>query len=156
MAARLKPADRMRIARALEVLEATGRSLADWHRDGMPAILDPDGALKIFLDVERAELQRRIDTRFDAMLAAGALDEVRALAARGLDPMLPAMKAHGVPWLRRHLAGEISLEAAAEGGKQDTRRYTKRQVTWFRHQMPGWTWATPGAALQLIGRELAA
>ncbi len=94
----------------------------------------------MFLAVDRAELHRRIDARFDAMLAAGALDEVRALAARGLDPMLPAMKAHGVPWLRRHLAGEISLEAAAEGGKQDTRRYTKRQVTWFRHQMPGWAW----------------
>jgi tRNA dimethylallyltransferase len=155
MAERLKPGDRMRIARALEVLEATGRSLADWHRDGMPAILDPDEALKIFLAVDRDELQRRIDARFDAMLAAGALDEVRALSARGLDPMLPAMKAHGVPWLRRHLAGEISLEAAAEGGKQDTRRYTKRQVTWFRHQMPGWTWLSPEAVPDLVERDLA-
>jgi tRNA dimethylallyltransferase len=155
MAERLKPGDRMRIARALEVLEATGRSLADWHRDGMPAILNPDEALKIFLAVDGAELQRRIDARFDAMLAGGALDEVRALAARGLDPMLPAMKAHGVPWLRRHLAGEISLEAAAEGGKQDTRRYTKRQVTWFRHQMPGWTWLSPEAVPDLVERELA-
>jgi tRNA dimethylallyltransferase len=113
----------------------------------MPAILDPDHALKIFLDVERAELVRRIDARFDAMLTTGALEEVRALAARGLDPMLPAMKAHGVPWLMRHFAGEIGLDQAAQGGKQDTRRYTKRQVTWFRHQMPGWTWATPEAAL---------
>jgi tRNA dimethylallyltransferase len=154
-AERLKPGDRMRIARALEVLEATGRSLADWHRDGMPAILDPDQALKIFLAVDRDELQRRIDARFDAMLAAGALDEVGALSARGLDPMLPAMKAHGVPWLRRHLAGEISLEAAATGGKQDTRRYTKRQVTWFRHQMPSWTWLSPEAVPALIERELA-
>ena len=154
MAARLRPGDRMRLARALEVLEATGRSLADWHRDGLPAILDPDDALKIFLVIERAELQRRIDARFDAMLAEGALDEVRALAGRGLDPMLPAMKAHGVPWLRRHLAGEISLEAAAAGGKQDTRRYTKRQVTWFRNQMPEWTWAEPPAALELIERAL--
>ncbi len=156
MAERLKPGDRMRIARALEVLEATGRSLADWHRDGMPAILDLDQALKIFLAVGRDELHRRIDARFDAMLAAGALDEVRALAGRGLDPMLPAMKAHGVPWLRRHLAGEISLEAAAEGGKQDTRRYTKRQVTWFRHQMPGWTWLAPGEAEQAIARAISA
>jgi tRNA dimethylallyltransferase len=143
MAARLKPGDRMRIARTLEVLEATGRSLADWHRDGMPAILDPERAVKIFLDVDRAELARRIDARFDAMLDAGALEEVRALAARGLDPMLPAMKAHGVPWLRRHLTGEITLADATEGGKSDTRRYTKRQVTWFRHQMPGWTWLAP-------------
>ena len=155
MAARLKPGDRMRIARALEVLEATGRSLADWHRDGLPAILGPDEALKVFLDVERAELHRRIDARFDAMLAAGAIEEVRALAARGLDPMLPAMKAHGVPWLRRHLAGEIGLKEAADGGKSDTRRYTKRQVTWFRHQMPGWTWAAPDDASKLIERELA-
>jgi tRNA dimethylallyltransferase len=156
MAARLKPGDRMRIARALEVLEATGRSLADWHRDGMPAILDPDHALKIFLDVDREELRRRIDTRFDAMLAAGALEEVRALAARRLDPMLPAMKAHGVPWLRRHLGGEIGLEAAAEGGKQDTRRYTKRQVTWFRHQMPGWGWFSPSEAEKAIFEAISA
>jgi tRNA dimethylallyltransferase len=153
-AARLKPGDRMRVARALEVLEATGRSLADWHNDGMPAILQPEEVLKIFLVIDRAELHRRIDARFDAMLAAGALDEVRALAARGLNPMLPAMKAHGVPWLRRHLAGEISLEEATQGGKLDTRRYTKRQVTWFRHQMPGWTWQAAEGALERIEREL--
>jgi tRNA dimethylallyltransferase len=155
MAARLMPGDRMRVARALEVLEATGRSLADWHHDGMPAILDPDAALKIFLVVDRGELHHRIDARFDAMLANGALDEVRALAARGLDPMLPAMKAHGVPWLRRHLAGEIGLEEAAQGGKQDTHRYTKRQVTWFRHQMPDWAWLTADAVPELVARELA-
>ena len=154
-AARIRPGDSMRICRALEVLEATGRSLSDWHRDGLPAVLDPDAALKIFLDVERAELRRRIDARFDAMLAAGALDEVRALGERGLDPLLPVMKAHGVPWLRRHLSGEIGLEEAAEGGKLDTRRYTKRQVTWFRNQMPGWTFATPAEAMRLIERELA-
>ncbi len=156
MAARLKPGDRMRLARALEVLEATGRSLADWHRDGLPAILDPDEAVKIFLVVDRAELYRRIDARFDAMLAEGALDEVRVLADRCLDPLLPAMKAHGVPWLRRHLAGEISLEAAAAGGKQDTRRYTKRQATWFRNQMPGWGWLAPGEAEKTIAEAISA
>jgi tRNA dimethylallyltransferase len=154
-AARLKPGDRMRITRALEVLEATGRSLADWHRDGLPAVLDPGGALKIFLDVDRAALHRAIDARFDAMLAQGALDEVRVLAARGLDPMLPAMKAHGVPWLIRHLRGEISLSEAAEGGKNDTRRYTKRQLTWFRHQMPGWIWQAPDGVIGLIESTLA-
>ena len=116
----------------------------------MPAILDPDVAVKIFLVVDRAELYRRIDARFDAMLAEGALDEVRALAGRSLDPLLPAMKAHGVPWLRRHLAGEISLEAAAAGGKQDTRRYTKRQATWFRNQMPGWTFMPPDESLERL------
>jgi tRNA dimethylallyltransferase len=146
MAAKLKPGDKMRIGRALEVLEATGRSLADWHREGMPAILDPHQVIGVFLTSDRAELHRRIGTRFDAMLAAGALDEVRALDARRLDPLLPAMKAHGVPWLRRHLADEITLAEAAEGAKLDTRRYTKRQVTWFRNQMPGWVWAAPKEA----------
>ena len=102
---RLMPGDRSRIARALEVVLATGRPLADWHREGMPAVDSmPRSAVKIFLDVERAELYRRIDARFDAMLAAGALDEVGALGGARLDPSLPAMKAHGVPWLIRHLA----------------------------------------------------
>ncbi len=146
MGARVRPADRMRIARALEVIESTGRSLADWQREGMAPILEPKQAIRIFLAPERAELYRRINGRFDTMLAAGALDEVRALAARGLDPLLPAMKAHGVPWLRRHLKGEITLAEAAEGSKQDTRRYTKRQLTWFRNQMPGWVWAKPEEA----------
>ena len=146
MAARLRPGDRMRVARALEVLEATGRSLADWHRDGLRPTFDPARAAKVFLAPDRAELYRRIDARFGAMLAAGALEEVRALDARGLDPMLPAMKAHGVPWLRRHLAGGVTLDEAAEGAKLDTRRYTKRQATWFRHQLPDWPWVVPEAA----------
>ena len=145
VAAKLKPADKMRIGRALEVLEATGRSLAEWHRDGMPAILE-SRAVSIFLAPDRAQLHRRIDARFDAMLAAGALEEVKALDARHLDSLLPAMKAHGVPWLRRHLAGEVTLAAAAEGAKLDTRRYTKRQATWFRNQMPGWIWTAPEEA----------
>jgi tRNA dimethylallyltransferase len=148
MAARLKPGDGVRVARALEVFEATGRSLAEWQRDGMPGILKPEHAIKIFLTPDRAELHRRIDARFDAMLDADALDEVCALDARGLDPLLPVMKAHGVPWLRRYLRGEITLEAAATGAKQDTRRYTKRQLTWFRNQMPGWTRAAPEEAAQ--------
>jgi tRNA dimethylallyltransferase len=145
-AARLMPGDRSRITRALEVVLATGRSLADWHREGMPPSVDASRAVKLFLNVERAELYRRIDTRFDAMLASGALDEVYALAQRGLDPTLPAMKAHGVPWLIRHLRGEITLEEAAEGGKRDTRRYTKRQATWFRNQLPEFEWVKPDDA----------
>jgi tRNA dimethylallyltransferase len=143
----LKPADRTRIARALEVLEATGRPLADWHRDGLPPLLDASQAVKVFLAPERDELRRRIDARFDTMLAGGALDEVRALAARRLDPLLPAMKAHGVPWLIRHLGAEVTLAEAAEGAKNDTRRYTKRQFTWVRHQLPDWTWTAPEGAL---------
>jgi len=146
-AERLRPADRARIARALEVIESTGRSLTAWHSDGLPPLLEPDRTIRMFLSPERAELNRRIDARFDAMLAAGALEEVRALAARDLDPLLPAMKAHGVPWLRRHLAGEITLAAAAEKAKQDTRHYAKRQFTWFRHQLRDWPQAAPEAAL---------
>ena len=101
------------------------------------------------------ELYRRIDRRFDAMLAAGALEEVRALDARGLDPLLPAMKAHGVPWLRRHLRGEMSLADAAAEGKKDTRHYAKRQATWFRHQLSDWPWVAPGEAERRLLDEIA-
>ena len=80
------------------------------------------------------------------MLAAGALEEVAALAARKLDPLLPAMKAHGVPALIRHLGGEITREEAAEIGRADTRHYAKRQFTWFRHQLPEFEWVKPEAA----------
>jgi len=137
-AARLTVNDRSRISRALEVVLATGRPLSDWHRDGLPPIIPADKAVKLFITCERKELVRRIEMRFHAMVAAGALDEVRALAARKLDPLLPAMKAHGVPWLIRYLNGDISLAEAAEGGIMDTRRYAKRQVTWFRNQMEDW------------------
>jgi tRNA dimethylallyltransferase len=153
-AARLKPADRVRIARALEVFEATGRTITDWHRDGLPPLLDGARVAKVFLTPERAALYRRIDARFDAMLAAGALEEVRTLAARGLDPLLPAMKAHGVPWLIRHLAGEMSLADAAEVGKRDTRHYAKRQFTWFRHQLGDWPRAAPEGAFDEIVRAI--
>ncbi|MBR1245795.1 tRNA (adenosine(37)-N6)-dimethylallyltransferase MiaA [Bradyrhizobium sp. AUGA SZCCT0169] len=145
-AERLKPRDRARIARALEVVEATGRALTDWHREGLPPLL-PQGAFHaVFLAPERDLLYARIDARFDAMLAAGALEEVAALAARHLDPLLPAMKAHGVPALIRHLRGEISQAEAAETGRADTRHYAKRQFTWFRHQLPEFEWVAPGAA----------
>ena len=154
-AARLMPNDRSRITRALEVLAATGRSITDWHRDGLPPVLDSAEAVKVFLARDRAELYARIDTRFDMMLEEGALDEVRALASRNLDPLLPAMKAHGVPWLIRYLSGEIDLDEAAEGGKRDTRRYTKRQATWFRNQLPDWTWVPPDDALEDITARLA-
>jgi tRNA dimethylallyltransferase len=149
-AARLHPEDRIRIVRALEVLEATGRPLGEWQRENEAPLIDPTTARKVFLAPERAELRRRIEQRFDAMLAAGALEEVRALAARHLDPNLPVMKAHGVPWLIRHLRGEMTLETAAEESKADTRRYAKRQFTWFRNQLPDWPWAKPEAALDLL------
>lgn len=153
-AKRLMVNDRSRIARALEVVLATGRPLSEWHKEGMPALIDPGHAVKIFLTCERKELVRRIEARFAAMLRAGALDEVKRLASRKLDPLLPAMKAHGVPWLIRHLSGEISIEEAAAGAVMDTRRYTKRQVTWFRNQMKDWLWETPEKALSAVQARL--
>jgi tRNA dimethylallyltransferase len=153
-AQRLMPGDRSRITRALEVVRATGRSLTDWHSEGMPPSIDASRAVKLFLDVAREELQRRIDVRFDAMMESGALDEVKALAQRGLDPGLPAMKAHGVPWLIRHLNGEIACDEAAEGGKRDTRRYTKRQATWFRNQLPDFVWVTPDEAPAFVAAKI--
>jgi tRNA dimethylallyltransferase len=145
-AARLNVRDRTRIARALEVIEATGRPLAEWHADTTPPLL-PEGSYRaLFIAPEREALYARIDARFDAMLADGALEEVTRLAARGLDPLLPAMKAHGVPALIRHLRGEITREEAAMIGKADTRHYAKRQFTWFRHQLPEFEWLTPEQA----------
>jgi len=153
-AAGLRPADRTRIARALEVVEATGCSITDWRHKGMLPLLDTARVGKIFLAPDRAVLYGRLDTRFDAMLSAGALDEVQALAARHLDPLLPAMKAHGVPWLIRHLAGEISLAAAAAEAKKDTRHYAKRQFTWFRHQLADWPRVDPATASEVLMREI--
>ncbi len=152
-AGRLNVNDRTRIARALEVVEATGRSLLDWQREGLPALLSPD-APRVFITPDRAALYARIDARFDTMLAGGALDEVSALAARRLDPLLPAMKAHGVPWLIRHLAGEFPLDEAARQAKLDTRHYAKRQFTWFRHQLGDWPRMPPEAALDALLRAV--
>ncbi|MGH6674069.1 MAG: tRNA (adenosine(37)-N6)-dimethylallyltransferase MiaA [Xanthobacteraceae bacterium] len=153
-AARLMPGDRARITRALEVVLATGRSLLEWQETNAPVGVDPSRAAKIFLMPERDELLRRIDARFDAMMAAGALDEVRALDARNLDPELPAMKAHGVPWLIRHLKGEIALEEAVAAAKRDTRQYTKRQATWFRNRLPDFAWVEPERALEATEAQL--
>ncbi|MEA2862449.1 MAG: tRNA dimethylallyltransferase [Bradyrhizobium sp.] len=152
-AERLKPRDRSRIARALEVVEATGRSLTDWHREGLPPLLPPGEFSALFVSPDRDQLYARIDARFDAMLKAGALEEVERLAARRLDPLLPAMKAHGVPALIRHLAGDIALEEAATIGRADTRHYAKRQFTWFRHQLPEFEWVTPEEAGRWVGKE---
>ena len=125
-AERLKPRDRTRIARALEVVEATGRSLTDWHRDGLPPLLPPGSFSALFLEPDRDALYARIDARFDAMLNAGALEEVAALAARRLDPLLPAMKAHGVPALIRHLDGR---DHARRGGYHRPRRHPPLRQT---------------------------
>ncbi|ATQ69662.1 MULTISPECIES: tRNA (adenosine(37)-N6)-dimethylallyltransferase MiaA [Methylosinus] len=143
-AARLRPTDPQRILRALEVLEATGRPLASFHNARSAPLLDAAACLAFFLAPPRDALHARIDARFDAMLRQGALDEVRALGARALDPALPAMRAHGAPHLMRFMRGEMSLEAAAAQGKLDTRHYSKRQFTFARHQLPSFRWIDAG------------
>ncbi|HEY1746152.1 MAG TPA: tRNA (adenosine(37)-N6)-dimethylallyltransferase MiaA [Xanthobacteraceae bacterium] len=153
-ASRLNRGDGTRVSRALEVMLATGRSILDWQEGTKPSGTDSLSAVKIFLSVDRDQLARRIDARFDAMMEAGAMEEVRALMARNLDPSLPAMKAHGVPWLVRQLKGEVTLADAVEGAKRDTRQYTKRQATWFRNQLPEFAWAEPETALDAIEAQL--
>lgn len=136
-ATRLRPTDSQRLIRAAEVLEATGRTLADWQsaaKAGPPPDLR---FLTIVLVPPRDVLYPACDVRFAAMVEAGAVDEVRALLALGLDPELPVMKAVGLRELAAALAGEISLADAVAAGQQATRRYAKRQYTWFRHQIPG-------------------
>jgi tRNA dimethylallyltransferase len=155
-AARLNRGDRARISRALEVMLATGRSILDWHEDAQHENAEPFPAVRVFLGLERDELARRIDARFDTMIDAGAVEEVRALMARNLDPSLPAMKAHGVPWLIRQLRGEITLEQAVEGAKRDTRQYTKRQATWFRNQLPEFARVAPDKAVAAVEAQLLA
>ncbi|CAO4167135.1 tRNA (adenosine(37)-N6)-dimethylallyltransferase MiaA [Methylorubrum populi] len=156
-AGRLRPSDRMRVMRALEIVAATGRSIVSFQEVRLPGPLAGKPLLKLFLAAERETLRQRIDARFLAMMEAGALDEVAALRDRWLDPMLPVMRAHGVPGLIAYLAGEISREEAIRRGQGDTRRYAKRQFTWFRHQMgDDWLWTTPEAAWSLAERRLSA
>jgi tRNA dimethylallyltransferase len=145
-AARLRPTDPLRILRALEVLEATGRPLSSYLGSRRPGPLAGRAVVKIFLAPDRAWLRARIDDRFAAMVETGALAEAEALMRRGLDPALPVMRAHGVPGLIAHLRGEATLDEAIAKGAGDTRAYAKRQFTWFRHQMPGWTWVAPEEA----------
>ena len=128
---RLHPSDGQRIARAWEVWRSTGLGLAAWqNRRGAPA---PWRFAAIRLDPPRDALRAAIATRFDAMLAQGALEEVRAMLALSLDPSLPAMRAHGVPELSAYLAGDLTLAAARERVELVTGQYTKRQATWYRH-----------------------
>lgn len=137
-ASRVRPTDRTRILRALDVFIATGRSLVEWRGEPAAQILDTSGVKRFVLDPERALLYRRIEARAETMMADGAIAEVEALLALGLSDDLPAMKAIGVLRLARHFAGELSLDAALADIKTETRRYAKRQLTWFRHQMSDW------------------
>ena len=133
-ARRLAPGDTQRLIRAYEVVAATGRPLADWHRGQGSAAGPP--AVVVLLLPPRTELYAACDARFLRMMEQGALAEVATLLARGLDPALPAMRAVGVPELAALLAGRAAREAVVAAAQQATRRYAKRQYTWFRHQMP--------------------
>ena len=133
-AARLRPSDSQRVARAWEVWAGTGRGLAAWQAErGAPA---PYRFAAILIDPPRAALREAIARRFAAMLDQGAVEEAAALLALGLDPALPAMRAHGVPELAAHLRGEITLAEAQRRAELVTGQYTKRQATWFRHHVP--------------------
>ncbi len=146
IAARLRPSDPQRVLRALEVIDATGVSLGEWQGASAAPLLASADALKLVLAPERAPLYAAIDARFDRMLTSGALDEVRALMAQGLDDGLPAMRAHGVRELGAYLRGEASLEQAAVKAKTESRRYAKRQMTWARRYMTDWEWFPDASA----------
>jgi tRNA dimethylallyltransferase len=145
-AARLRPSDRQRVLRALEVYAATAQPLAAFHGARAAPLLASGGWAGLFLAPDRDALNRRIADRFALMLREGALEEVAALAERRLDPALPVMRAHGAPHLIDHLASRLSLDEARERAVTDTRHYAKRQFTWARHQMPSFLWVAPEAA----------
>ncbi|MCB5424386.1 tRNA (adenosine(37)-N6)-dimethylallyltransferase MiaA [Altererythrobacter sp. CC-YST694] len=136
-AARLDAADTTRVARALEVIRSTGKPLSFWQarsEGGISAAVDLHA---VVLLPPRDELYRRCDARFARMLESGAVEEVKALLARRLDPALPVMRAIGVPEIAGFLRGEWSLAEAQSKGSQATRNYVKRQFTWAKHQFPG-------------------
>lgn len=139
-AERIGSSDGQRIVRALEVLDATGLPIGHWQSLPGVSLIEDESARKIVIDPDNERLRERIGRRFDGMVEAGALEEVRALLALDLDPALPAMKAIGVPELAAVLREEARLEDALRQAKTATQRYAKRQRTWFRHQLgPGWS-----------------
>ena len=135
--AKIAPGDRQRLLRALEVLSHSGKPLRDWHAT-TTAFLEAGRWRGVVLEPARDALYAVCDRRLAAMATGGALEEVQALLARGLDPSLPAMKALGVPEFSRHILGQTSLSTAIEEAQRSTRRYAKRQFTWFRHQTADW------------------
>lgn len=134
LAARVNSQDGQRIIRGLEVYEATGKPLSYWHNRKTKPLLADETVDKLLLIPERELVYRRIEKRFDHMVENGAIEEVKNLVQLKLDPQMPAMKAIGVPELIRVLEGSETLDAAIFSAKIETRRYAKRQTTWFRHQ----------------------
>jgi tRNA dimethylallyltransferase len=152
-AGRIAPGDRQRLIRAMAVYDASGRALSDWQGQTAPP-LAPRAWRAAVLEPDRQTLYARCDARLGAMIAAGALDEVRALMARGLGPAQPIMKAVGVRELAAHLAGELMLDAALSLAQRETRRYAKRQLTWLRNQTPDWPRLANAADLEAAGLAL--
>lgn len=137
-AAQLRPSDPQRIVRALEVLEATGKPLAEWQGRKQPPLLPLEHTYPLTLTLDRAELYRRCDARLDAMLEGGAIEEARAFSALGLDPALPAMRAVGLKPLLAYVRGAMPLDEAAAAAKTATRNYAKRQLTWMHGNFMPW------------------
>ncbi|MGA7328540.1 MAG: tRNA (adenosine(37)-N6)-dimethylallyltransferase MiaA [Rhodomicrobium sp.] len=137
-ASRLRPTDTQRLVRALEVLEGTGRPLSDWQVEKQPPLLPLSQTYPISLMVERDELYKRCDARFDAMLNDGVIEEARSIEALALSPALPAMRAVGLPPLLAYLRRDLSLEEAGTAAKTATRNYAKRQLTWIRNNFITW------------------
>ena len=149
------PADRQRLARALEVFLTTGRELHTFHQEAQRPVLAADVAVaRVFIAPQREALRERIAARFHAMLEHGAVEEVKALLSRGLDPSLPAMKAHGVRNIAAALRGEISMQQAAQGAINETRQYAKRQMTWARKFMRHWRWVDSAEQAALAAEEM--
>ncbi|MBA4088882.1 MAG: tRNA (adenosine(37)-N6)-dimethylallyltransferase MiaA [Novosphingobium sp.] len=136
-AALLGPADVQRVTRALEVVRSTGQSLAHWQQQRVGGIGETVDLTPIILLPERQWLYRRCDLRFELMWQGGALDEVKALLARGLSESSPVMRAIGVPEIAAFLRAEMSRDQAISAGQQATRNYAKRQYTWLKNQNPG-------------------
>jgi len=159
MAARLKPADPQRIVRALEVIDGTGISLAEWQGGNAAPLLGAGDVLRLVIAPEREPLYAAIDARFDRMIEEGAIEEVRALLDLELDLGLPAMRAHGVRELAAYLSHAISREDAVAKAKTESRRYAKRQMTWLRRFMSDWQWfpdadtAIEAASMTMIGQN---
>lgn len=135
-AARLHPADRTRIARALEVVRSTGRTIGDWQQQREGGIGDQIDIVPLILLPPRDWLRDRCDLRLDRMFSEGGIEEVARLRERQLSPDLPVMRAIGVPQVIAYLNGQISRDEALTQAKAATRQYAKRQYTWFRHQPP--------------------
>lgn len=151
----LNVGDTQRTLRAWEVVTQSGKTLSEWQTGVAEPVIDTVSTRRFAIDIERPLLYERIETRFDQMMADGALEEARAYWAKDPDPMLPAARALGLPQFKRVFDGEMTLEEAVFDAKLKTRRYAKRQSTWFRNQTGDWARLTAGDSTHLASEILA-